>query len=218
MLDRRSVAGEFDRVQRGKLYVRGVDKHIVTIALTNLVPSDLEYVCSIMPPEIDVKFKKSITPGELPPDARQDDIEEITVTVEVKKTSKMPFNGVLKGELYLIGKEVATEHYRLFSKKIFSIYFPDPNNNVFTIQHQDELFTFDEYDTRKRGALYDGYILAIYGVDGTLMELETNYSWAKKEEPFKLLRAMTVPAYFFEDCRERAVPRPDPTQREYMDK
>jgi hypothetical protein len=214
--DGQAVAGEFERMQMGKVFLRGEDKRIVSLTMTNLVAADLRYVYAKVPPEIEIRFSKKEKKVPVPPDARQDDVVGVTATVDVKKTSRLPFEGVLQGELYLIGKEVATEDYRLFDKKEFSVSFPNPEKNLFEIQRYAELFTYDEYDTRRRGALYAGYVVAIYGLDGNLMDFSTNLSWVK-EEQIGLLREMVLPAFFYKDCKERPVPRPDSRTRDYLD-
>lgn len=214
--DGQAVVGEFERTGLGKIFVRGADRRIISIELSNLVAADLNYLYAKIPPELDVAFKTRAVSVEVGPDARQDDIYGITATVRLEKTSKLPFKGALSGRLYLIGKEVATDHYRLFAKKAFAVSFPDPEDNLFEVKKYAEIKTYDEYDGRERGARYAGYVVAIYGVDGSLMNLKTNLSWIE-EEQLGLLEKMTVPAFFYEDCKERSVPRPSAETREYKD-
>jgi len=215
--DGKEYQGEFQKELFGKVFLRGVDKGVFSVAATNLIDADMKYVYSKVPPKISVRFSKNIKKRDPGPFGRSgESIAVVKSSVKVQKVSPFPFYGVLNGELYIIAKEVATDDYRLADKKKFTVSFPDPKNDLYEFQDSVEIDMYDEYDGRRRGATYKGYVVAIYGLDGALMSLTTDLSWVK-EEQLNLLRAMYVPTFFYEDCKKRSVPRPDAAGREYSD-
>lgn len=198
---------EFLREKPGKIFLKGIDKQNFTLAITNLVANDIKYIRTQVLPEVAIQFSKTIRERERSDYARQtDNAMEVTAEVLVQRTSRALFDGQLKGEVYLIAKEVATDDYRLFSKKGFVVRF-DGESREFTFETKAVVINYEEYTTEQRGAIYEGYVVILFDLQGKPMASDTNLAWM--DEPrIEALRTLPVPAFFDQMCNKRAVPRP----------
>jgi hypothetical protein len=209
--DGKEYYGEFSKEVFGNVYLRGTDGKVFPVAATNLVDSDMDAIRQLRPPKIKVKFTRELLevndyPPEYDPDTWNDIEIDVTGTVEVHKLSKLPYTGMLRGELYLIAQEVATDDYRLFGKKGFAVTFPSPEDNVFTTSLTRMLRTYDS-DDETRGARYKGYVVVIESSEGEPLVFATNLSWMKADK-LEALRKIPCPGFMDDECNKRSVPRP----------
>ncbi len=137
-----------------------------------------------------------------------DIINVVTAEVQVRKKSRAPFNGILRAEVYLIGKEVATDHYRLSGRGTSRVQFTEENQGVYTFQTSADFRVYEEYnDLEMRGAEYAGYLAVVMDSMGNRLAAETDLSWLK-DEKIDALRKFHIDSFFDENCRKRSVPRP----------
>ena len=206
--DGKEYVGTFEQEAFGKLFFRGPDKKIFSLVATNLIDSDLDHVRSEALPEVQIQFRKTKRAKEQPEYDWADNVEiEVKGTVKIRKTSKFPYFGTLKGEIYLIAEEVATDDYKLVAKKIFPVRFPDVKKAEVEAQISVIIRNYKDKNDDMRGAFYEGYVVIVSEADGTPMELRTDLGWMS-EEKIGALRRLPVPGFLDEECRKRPVPRP----------
>jgi hypothetical protein len=204
------IKGEFVRELFGEIELRRPDGSLYSIPVKNLSEQDAEYVRTVIPPEIDLTVRKSEEPKVRNEKfVRAGDImTTITIEVTARKKSRAPFNGVLRAEVYIVGKEVATDDYTLLGKSTSRIIFTDENKGRFTFTAAADSHVYEEYNELEiRGAEYSGYVVVIVDALGNKLQVENGLSWLQDDHVDKL-RRFYVGAFFDEMCRKRSVPRP----------
>jgi hypothetical protein len=205
--------GEYSKEVFGNIYLRGTDGHVFPVAATNLIDGDIAYIRSLSPPKIQIKFSKKLReitdyPEDYSPETWDDHEIEVTGLVTVRKMGHQPYTGALRGELYLIGKEVdpSSSPFRLFAKKGFAISFPGETSE-FQCQLTQTLRYYSMNGELDRGAHYQGYVVVVDDSAGNRLAFDTNLSWLKEDE-VAALRKVPCPGFLDEDCNKRPVPRP----------
>jgi hypothetical protein len=203
--------GQYVRQAFGKTYFKGVDGKSFYIQTDSLIDSDLEYIKSLLPPEITVRVMDKETevtdyPPEYTPERWDDHEFELKMTINVKKKGRDVYSGTLRGEVYLIGEEVGAECYRLFAKKGFGVKFPD-NQSEFDFKFSESYRYYDFNEVEPWGMHYKGYVVIIEDPDGNLMDFKSSVSWIKKENIEKL-RTFICPTFFDDKLQGRSTPRP----------
>jgi len=202
--------GEFERELFGSVRIRTPDRRLVAIKKENLSESDLKYLRAAILPEIAIsvskKSKAKVRNNTFVRDG--DDIFVVTLKVKVKKLSKDPYRGTLRAEVYLVGEEVNSDHYRLSGKKSSLVSFNEENQGVYEFSTTTDFRQYDEYNNlERRGAEYVGYLVVVFDSEGNRMEYKKTLSWLKEEKIDKL-RSYSVGSFFDGNCRKRSVPRP----------
>ncbi|MBI9021235.1 MAG: hypothetical protein JEZ10_08290 [Verrucomicrobia bacterium] len=202
--------GEFVREQLGKVYFKDTSRQTRSIEVTNLAPQSLGYIRTMIPPELEIDFSKNEKNKERNENASpQDQIVVVTGTVKISPAGRTSFEGILRGELYLVGAEVATDDYMMMAKESFPIRFPAERNPSVEFTMSAIARVYEEYNgSQTRGRNYEGYVVVILGPNGDVIKTETNLSWLDDEE-FEAFRKLPVRSFFDEDCRKRSVPRPN---------
>jgi hypothetical protein len=109
----------------------------------------------------------------------------------------------------LIGKEVATDHYRLSGKGTAQVQFTEANQRKYTFETSADFRVYEEYNNLEtRGAEYAGYLVIIIDPMGNKLATETDLPWLVGNEKIDALRKFYVDSFFDENCRKRSVPRP----------
>lgn len=211
-LDGKEFQGEFSKVFLDKVYFKGPDGQSFSVKEETLVDTDLTAIKSLIPPEIQIKFSKNeVVNTDLPRDYDSgiwDDYEvEVSARVVVKKMGKLPYHGVLRGEVYLIAEEIATDDYRLFAKKGFSISFPDKTTEV-ECQLSESVRNYFMRGEYPRGAHYKGYVVIVEDLNGKMLAFKSDLNWMD-EENIPALRKISCPGFMNEKCKKRSVPRPE---------
>lgn len=212
----KEVRGEYVREQFGFLELRQPDGSLYSIPLENLSAQDTQYLRTRIPPEIELKVRAQKRPKERNKNATRarfeqyrDDINVVTARVEVHKKSSAPFTGTLRAEVYLIGKEVATDDYRLSGKEAEKIQFTEENKGVYTFETSADFRVYQEYNRLQiRGAEYAGYVVVVIDAMGNTLAVKTNLSWLNDDKKIDALRKLYVDAFFDQNGRKRSVPRP----------
>lgn len=205
-----SVKAEFVREIFGAVELRRPDGALHSIPLENLSKQDAEYVRTQIPPEIALSVHKQKRGKVRNEDFVRDGdiINVVTAEVEVRKKSRAPFTGILRAEVYLIGKEVATDDYRLSEKGTSRVQFTEENQGVHTFKTSADFRVYEEYnDLEIRGAEYAGYLVVILDSMGKRMAAQTDLSWLK-DDKIDALRKFHIDSFFDDTCRKRSVPRP----------
>jgi hypothetical protein len=209
--DGSQFVGTYQYEKFRKYYFRGRDGKIFDIPTSELSDNDVKFIgAQGEVPAVKIKVSSSTKvfldyPAEFEADQDGNEETEITVKVQVRKLSKAPYFGTLRGEVYLIGKEVATDHFRLFAKKGFSIEFDESQGAVFELTMKEMLLIFGEVDVR--GAEYAGYVAVVEAPNGDILDFDSKFSFIKKEN-IKKLRTLRCPSFFKEELNSLSVPRP----------
>ncbi|MBI9021472.1 MAG: hypothetical protein JEZ10_09505 [Verrucomicrobia bacterium] len=204
------VTAEFVREIFGAVELRRPNGALHSIPLESLSAQDTEYLRTRIAPEIELNVRTQKR-GKVRNEEfvrNGDVIDVITAEVQIRKKSRTPFNGILRAEFYLIGKEVATEDYRLSGRETCRIQFTEENKGLFTFQTSADFRVYEEYnDFEVRGAEYAGYLVLVMDSTGNRLSSLTNLSWLK-DEKIDALRKLHLDSFFDENCRKRSVPRP----------
>jgi len=205
-----SVQAEFVRELFGSVELRRPSGKLHSIPLENLSDQDARYLRTRIPPEIEltVRTKKMAKARNQEFMKAGDEINVVTATVQIKKNSRAPYFGVMRGEIYLIGKEVATDDYRLSGKGFSQVQFTEENPGTCSFESSADFRVYDEYNRlQQRGAEYVGYLVVILDALGNRLAVETDISWLEGDK-IDALRKFHVDSFFDKECRKRSVPRP----------
>jgi len=205
-----SVKAEFVREIFGAVELRRPDGGLQSIPLEKLSAQDTEYLRTRIPPEIELVVRKQKRGKVRNEDFVRDGdvINVVTADIQVKKKSRPPFTGILRAEVYLIGKEVATDDYRLSGRETYQVQFTEENQGVCTFQSSADFRVYEEYNELEvRGAEYAGYLVIVMDSMGNRLATQTDLSWLK-DEKIDALRKFHVGSFFDSNCRKRSVPRP----------
>lgn len=212
--------GEYVRTQFDKYYFRDVNKNVQTVAVGNLIESDVNFLQTLVPPKMSIgvkskKVSKEWHPDSITNESADDRLYTYTVTVTLSKMGKAPFSGTLQAELYLIGREHLAKDsdvLKLMTKKTFPVRFSATEKKPeCTFSAELLAYTYTEYNARTmeeyRGQDYEGYALFILGMDGEVIEVKTDLKWLDVEE-YDLLRHLRLGCWFDENCKKHTPPRP----------
>jgi hypothetical protein len=212
----KSVKAEFVRELFGSIELRRSDGSLHSIPLENLSAQDTKYLRTRIPPEIELEVRTQTQAKERNKNATRseyeqfaDDINVVTAKVQIRQKSSAVFSGTLRAEVYLIGKEVATDHYRLSGKGTSQIILNEENRRKYTFETAADFRVYEEYNKLEtRGAKYAGYLVVIIDSRGNKLATVTDLSWLEEGEKIDALRKFHIDAFFDENCRKRSVPRP----------
>jgi hypothetical protein len=207
----KQVKAEFDRELFGAVELRRPDGSLYSIPLENLSAQDLNYLRTRIPPEIELNIRTQKKGKVRNEDFARtgDTINVITATVEIRQKSSAVFNGILRMEVYLIGREVATADYRLSGKETFQVQFTEENKRRQTVQTSADFRVYEEYNNlQTRGAEYAGYLVVVIDPQGDKLAIKTDLSWLREEDRVDELRKFHVDSFFDQNVRKRSVPRP----------
>jgi hypothetical protein len=207
----KSVKAEFVREIFGSVELRRPDGSLHSIPLENLSAQDTKYLRTRIPPEIELNVRTQKLPKVRNKEfvRANDVITVVTAEVQVRKKSSAAFNGILRAEVYLVGKEVATDDYRLSGKGTSQVQFTEENQGMYTFKTAADFRVYEEYNELAiRGAEYVGYLVVVIDPRGNKLGAQTDLSWLEEDENIDALRKFYVDSFFDENCRKRSVPRP----------
>jgi len=213
------VKAEFERELFGSVELRRPDGSRHSIPLEKLSAQDIKYIRTRLPPKIKLdvratnrsKVRNTHTLADPDWDSFDDEIDVVEIKTQIKKKSMAAFDGILRAEVYLIGREVLTpEIYRLSGKGASSqVKFTEENKGTFTFLGSADFRVYQEYNQMEtRGAEYEGYLVIVTDSMGKKMATATNLSWLEDEKKMDELRNFYVGSFFNKDCRKQPVPRP----------
>lgn len=208
------VEGQYERVSFDSVRLRTPAGDPLSIKFDDLSGADMDYLGSQVVPEINIDVKKKQKPKirnqKFVFPWGRDEIDVVTLFVDVRKKSRLPFTGVLNAEVFFIGKEEATDAYRLASKEAFKIRFTEENKGRFEYTCSTDFRVYDEYnEMQTRGANYEGYVVVVTGPSGETVGVETSLNWLEDPKKLEELRAMRIFTFFDQNLRRLSVPRPD---------
>jgi hypothetical protein len=204
------IKGKFVREIFGAIEVRRPNGNLKSIPLEDLSLEDLTYVRTLIPPDVVVSVRSKESAKVRNEDFiwANDKVTVVTAEVEVRKKSRSPYQGTLKAEVYLIGKEMVTGAYTLVGKGTSRVHFTEENKGRYTFSTSATYRVYEEYnDLEIRGAEYEGYLAVVVDPHGNKLDQATDLSWLLDED-IDTLRQFYVGIFFDESCKKRSVPRP----------
>jgi hypothetical protein len=202
--------GEFVREKFGSVMLKTPDRQPLSIKHDDLSASDLEYLSTTILPPIKITARKSKKEKVRNEDFRRpgDYISIVTLEVTVQKLSRIPYAGMLREEVYLVGEELATDVYRLSGKGGSQVFFNEENRGKYEFPTSATFRQYEQWSTGvPRGVDYKGYLVVVFDPEGNRMGYKTDLGWLDEDEIEKL-RSFRVGKFFDERCRKRSVPRP----------
>ena len=202
-------SAEFVREISGRITLKMPDNRPLFIKVEDLSASDLQYIRTTILPEIQIEVRKKKKAKERNTEfvGSSDFVNVVTLDVTVKKKTRTLYEGRLNAEVYLVGKEVATDDYVLFGKKTFPVRFTEENRGACEFSTSADVRHFLDYNDQYRGATYEGYLVVVLDSQKKRLDAKTNLSWLE-DENIEALRALRVDSFFRENCKKRSVPRP----------
>ncbi len=204
------IKGKFIREIFGSIEIRRPNGELHSITIEDLSAEDLTYVRTLIPPEVEISVRASESSKERNEEFiwANDKVTVVSANVEVRKKSRSPYQGTLKAEIYLIGKEMVTGAYTLAEMATSRVHFTDENKGRYTFKSSAIYRVYEEYNELEiRGASYEGYLVVVVDPQGNKIATETDLSWLLDENIDKI-RNFYVGIFFNENCNKRSVPRP----------
>ena len=204
------IKGKFIREIFGSIEIRRPNGELHSITIEELSAEDLTYVRTLIPPEVEILVRSSESAKERNEEFiwANDKVTVVSANVEVRKKSRSPYQGTLKAEIYLIGKEMVTGAYTLAGMATSRVHFTDENKGRYTFKTSAIYRVYEEYNELEiRGASYEGYLVVVVDPQGNKIATETDLSWLLDENINKI-RNFYVGIFFNENCNKRSVPRP----------
>lgn len=209
--DGTTLQAEFVREVLGTLVLKDAAERKISIRLNNLSVSDLRYYQNTIPPKINIDFFKNIKKkkrNRFAVSFIRDEMFVLNGTLTLTKESKRPFGGTLRGELYLVGQEVATDDYRMLLKKKFPLRFTAENKGICSLSVVTEIRQFIVALTKQsRGVTYSGYMVVIADEKGKVLQTKTDLGWLD-EESLSFFRELPAGSFFNDLGFRVKVPRP----------
>jgi hypothetical protein len=190
------LEGEYKCTVSGKVVLTDTKGKDHALSISSLSQKDQKYLQTKIPPKIDIEFKKF-------QDHKSTGYSMSMVgmygEVTLKKTSRMPYEGILKATLFIIGEDAADGEYILMDKSQFNFDFKTEKEKVLT----GEKFKMRQYSGYSEfGTEYKGYLVVVYDPDGAVLVVKSNGK--KFEEKLKYLSALKQGARFPDDMRGKS--------------
>lgn len=204
------IKGKFIREIFGSIEIRRPNGELHSIKIEELSAEDLTYVRTLIPPEVEILVRASESAKERNEEFiwANDKVTVVSANIEVRKKSRSPYQGTLKAEIYLIGKEMVTGAYTLAGMATSRVHFTEENKGRYTFKTSAIYRVYEEYNELEiRGASYEGYLVVVVDPQGNKIATETDLSWLLDENINKI-RNFYVGIFFNENCNKRSVPRP----------
>jgi hypothetical protein len=184
--------GRFDKELFGDVLIRDENRRNHFIPIKKLSPEDREYIYNNVPPEVEIKFTRNV---------RQRPEQEWTIlgdktflytcTVDVEKTSALPYKRYLMAELFLLAEERDGPNLIIMERTESKFRFPEEEERpVHTFKVVDVPFRqfrnlWAQEVSTDRGEDYLGYLVAVSDEDENLITYKTDLSvdWLVEDIP-----------------------------------
>ncbi len=209
----KQLEATFERLSFDSVKVRTPAGVPISLELNRLSDMDVKYLRTVVEPEIAVKVKKK--KKSVPRNSafmHEDDngYEAVTLTVDIRKTSKFPYDGTLRAEAVMLGEEVNySDLYRVVAKNVFPVTLPEDNGGQCEFSFEGRFRTYVEYTgAETRGIEYGGYLIVLSDARGKVVHVETDLAWLNTPEKVDRLRTFRYFTFLNQECKKRSVPQP----------
>lgn len=188
-----SLEGEYVKDASGKVWIKPQQGKTKVVPISALIKDDQDYIALKKPPKIEINVDDDVDRGTVGSDI--DNVkEEITCTVEVKKTSKNPYPVTYEVNFFLIGYDIEYKQYILAEKISKKFNLNSKNDNFFSFKGKTHFFEYDPDPAW--GNKYEGYLVVVRTADGNILCSKGPNKFI--DNFFKLLDAENVPCRFDE--------------------
>jgi len=96
-------------------------------------------------------------------------VEQVQVRVKIRKSGGQPYNEMLTGELYIIGRQVHTDHYGIIDVIKKEFYLTKENKNTFEFNSRTYALGKTSGNINV-GGKYETFLLVVVDKDGKIVE------------------------------------------------
>jgi hypothetical protein len=210
----KQLEATFERISYDSVKVRTPAGEPLSLDLERLSDMDIKYLQTVVEPQLEmtVRKRKNDEPrceGEFIADD-DNGYNAVTLTVDVRKKDKFPYDGTMRAEVIILGQEVGySDLYRVVAKDVFPVSFPEESNGLCQFSAQGRFRTYVEYTGLElRGVDYAGYLIVLINDRGKVVHVETNLSWMNEPQKIERVRKMRYFNFLNSACQIRSVPQP----------
>jgi hypothetical protein len=153
-----TIEAEYVRDAAGKVWLKPVKGKTKVVPIAALSKEDRLYIQRQTPPKIEIDVDDDISRSTVGSDI--DNVrEKITISVEIKKTSKAPYPTEYEVFFFAIAWDLRSEEYFLADKRIEKFVLDESNGNSFGFS--GKRLQFERDPDPPWGRRYDGYLVCV---------------------------------------------------------
>lgn len=165
-----SIEAEFVCENSGKIVIRDRKGKSFKFEAEKLSIADQKYLKTAIPPDVEITFKKN-------QDRRNHDWGysaqvHMNGFIEIKKTSRMPYDSELKAILMMIGEDQGSKELVMLDKAESTFYYKN-NKKIFELEGQQ----FQMYDSKYNanyGVEYTGFLALVLDKNDNLVGIKSS--------------------------------------------
>lgn len=155
-----------------------------------LSAADREYLHTALPPQLSLKVTRHLIRNDLASYSPGVEEELVSLEVSISKTSRPPFTGELTAVALTIARDISTDEYVVATRSDEQFSFKGGNRYGFT---GDQARLRNYKSSARIGGEYVGYLVAVFGPDGTLLEADgSRTAFEKLADPLAKMEAGMV--------------------------
>lgn len=164
-----TLEAEYVCENAGRIVLRDHDGKDYRLALESLSQKDQEYLYSKIPPTLSIEFSKT-------QDRRKQEYYsdvDMQCSVQIKQTSRLPYEGDLKAELFVIGDSSRNKEYVMLDRTEKTFNFKDSRE----VSFKGAMFRMRQYDSSYHlddGIEYQGFLIVVYDSVGNVVDLKSS--------------------------------------------
>lgn len=199
------LEAEFNAVVAGKVILHDPNGKEYKLPISGLCDKDQKYIQAILPPDVDIKFKKI--------QDRKSNSSTVVMhgEVELTKTSRMPHSSQLKATLFIIGEDSFEDEYILMDRTEHEFTFETKKKHSFS----GEKFKMQQYRNSgsNDGVEYKGYLVMICDKSGKVLLIKSSSDAFTSNVDY--LKPLKTGARFPDDMEDKPI-RESSSSRHYF--
>lgn len=163
----KTIEAEYVCHSMGKIVLKKSDGKKITVPPEYLSKKDQAYANKQVPPKLDLDFsKKANSKAENYDDVRQ----ELRFSVKIEKVSRVPYEGKLKVELFVLGEDLHRSQKVMLIHKVWKdIKLSNTSGDVLALSPDPITVNYDDNGGYKYGTKYDSYAFFVFDEEGKLL-------------------------------------------------
>jgi hypothetical protein len=162
----KSIEAEYVCHSMGKIVLKKSDGKKIAVPLEYLSKKDQAYANKQVPPKLELDFsKKANSKAENYDDVRQ----ELRFSVKIEKVSRVPYEGKLKVELFVLGEDLYGSKKVILIHKVWKdVKLSNTSGDVLALSPDPITVNYDD-NGYKYGTKYDSYAFFVFDEEGKLL-------------------------------------------------
>ena len=166
-----TIEAEYVRHSVGKIVLKRADGKEIAVPASYLSKEDQAYANKLVPPRLKLDFsKRALTTAEYYDDHRQ----QIRFTVKIEKTSRLPYDGKLKVELFVLGENLGSGGKSMLLRKVWTdVELSNEPDDVLELTPEPIVVHYDDQGGSgwniEYGTKYDGYAFFVFDENGNML-------------------------------------------------